>query len=144
MRLEVHGSAFSLRNLWVYLLLPILSAFDMLYIVFESSRDRGVAMDLMNLKIVISPDVIFQEVQLGESLLLNVKTLVYYAFDPLGTRFWNALRVSSDADEALRLVATTSDWPLSELQSKFRAILSGLERSGLITLENARSDATEH
>jgi len=27
---------------------------------------------------------------------------------------------------------------LSELQSKFRAILSGLERSGLITLENAR------
>jgi len=95
-------------------------------------------MDVMNLKIVISPDVIFQEVQLGESLLLNVKTLVYYAFDPLGTRFWNALQVSADADEALGLVATASDWPLSELQSKFRAILSGLERSGLITLENAR------
>ena len=96
-------------------------------------------MDTMNLKIAVSPDVIFQEVQLGESLLLDVKTLAYYALDPLGTRFWNALQVSRDADEALSLIATTSERPLSDLQLKFRAILSGLERSGLVTLEKTKA-----
>ncbi|MGH6631066.1 MAG: PqqD family protein [Burkholderiales bacterium] len=93
----------------------------------------------MNLTIAITPGVIFQEVQLGESLLLDVKTLAYYSFDPLGTRFWNALQRSPDADEALGLVAPTSELHLPELQKRFRAILSGLERSGLITL--AKSSA---
>ena len=101
--------------------------------------DAGAKMDTMNLKIAVSPDVIFQEVQLGESLLLDVKTLAYYALDPLGTRFWNALQVSRDADEALSLIATTSERPLSDLQLKFRAILSGLERSGLVTLEKTKA-----
>ncbi len=92
-------------------------------------------MEALKLKIIINPNVIFQEVQLGESLLLDVKTLKYFAFDPLGTRFWKAMQESSDADEALRVVAVGEELAPTELQAKFRSALSGLERSGLITLE---------
>jgi hypothetical protein len=85
-------------------------------------------------KISISPDVIFQPVLLGESLLLNVKTLTYFAFDPLGTEFWAAIQSSSDADQAIQQVVKASDRPASELQPKLHAILTGLQRSGLISI----------
>ena len=92
-------------------------------------------MEALKLKISIAPDVIFQEVQLGESLLLDVKTLTYFAFDPLGTRFWKAIEESSDADRALQFAAAAAEQSAADLQPNFRAILAGLERSGLITLE---------
>ena len=91
--------------------------------------------EALNLKISISPDVIFQPVLLGESLLLNVKTLTYFAFDELGTEFWKALQKTPDADQAMRRVATVSRKPLEEIRPRLQAVLSGLERSGLLTTE---------
>jgi hypothetical protein len=91
----------------------------------------------LKMKITIAPNVIFQEVQLGESLLLDVKTLKYFAFDPMGTRFWKAIEECGEADRALQAAATAVGRSAADLQPNFYAILSGLERSGLITLEKS-------
>jgi len=93
-------------------------------------------MEALKLKITVAPNVIYQEVQLGESLLLDVKSLTYFAFDPVGTHFWNAIQQSGDADRALQLAAAAAGRKAADLQANFRALLSGLERAGLIKLEN--------
>jgi hypothetical protein len=92
-------------------------------------------MKALNLRFTISPHVIFQEVQLGESLLLDTRTLAYFAFDALGTRIWQAMQENSDADEVVQRVALETGRPMDVLLPKFREILSGLKRSGLIALE---------
>jgi hypothetical protein len=92
-------------------------------------------MNALNLRFTISPQVIFQEVQLGESLLLDTSTLAYFAFDPLGTRIWQAMQQTTDADQVVQRVALESSQPMDILLRQFQGILSGLERSGLIVLE---------
>jgi hypothetical protein len=91
-------------------------------------------METLNLAFVISPGVIFQEVQLGESLLLDTGSLKYFAFDRLGTRIWLAMQETADADEVLQRVAPESGLTMEQLVRQFRGILSGMEKSGLITL----------
>ena len=92
-------------------------------------------MKSLNLRYRISPDVIFQEVHLGESLLLNVKTLAYFSFDELGTRIWGAMQETDDADLLLRHLEPECGLPLESLTMKVTAILHGLEGSGLIAFE---------
>ena len=91
-------------------------------------------MDEPNVKIRISPDVIFQPVLLGESLLLNVKTLTYFAFDALGTALWEAIQETENVAEAMQKAALVSGKPLNEIQPRMQSILAGLERSGLISM----------
>lgn len=100
-------------------------------------------MDTLNLGFAISPQVIFQEVQLGESLLLDTGTVKYFAFDRLGTRIWLAMQETADADEVLRRVAPESGMPMEQLVRQFRGILSGLEKSGLITLSKLAEPRVE-
>jgi len=86
-------------------------------------------------RVRISPDVISQEVLLGETVLLDVKTLVYFGLDALGSAVWREIQERPDADEAFsRLLASTL---LSEekLCEKFSSIISGLENSRIIQLE---------
>lgn len=92
-------------------------------------------MTALNLRFTISPNVIFQEVQLGESMLLDVTTVTYFAFDPLGTRIWLAMQQTDNADQVLRSVAPESGMAKEDLERKLRGILAGLERSGLITMQ---------
>ena len=100
-------------------------------------------METLNLRFSISPQVIFQEVQLGESLLLDTSTLAYFAFDLLGTRIWQAMQETTDADQVLRRVAAENDLAMEDLVRQFRWILSGLERSGLITLTELAASCDE-
>jgi hypothetical protein len=87
------------------------------------------------LEIFISPDVIDQEVFLGETILMNVKTLNYFALDSLGSAFWKAMQTTSDADEVLQQVVLEGDVPAAQLEVKLRNILNGLSQSRLIELK---------
>jgi len=87
------------------------------------------------LRFSISPDVIDQEVQLGETLLLDVKTLKYFALTSLGTILWREMQNSQDLDEVFGQVASQSDMPEAELVAVVRAIIRSMEQTGLIRLE---------
>jgi hypothetical protein len=104
------------------------------YAVHGSNLRLAMGMETLNLGFAISPRVIFQEVQLGESLLLDTDTVKYFAFDRLGTRIWLAMQETADADEVLQRVAPESGLSMDQLVRQFRGILAGLEKSGLITL----------
>ena len=112
----------------------ILSRFVMMY-TRQAVPCGMVDVNPLNQKIRISPDVIFQPVLLGEALLLNVKTLTYFAFDELGSRFWLAIRETGDTDRAMDQVAAQSGRPRAEIQPRLTAILGALEKSGLVELE---------
>jgi len=84
--------------------------------------------------IEIGPNVISQEVQLGETLLLDTKTLTYFALTSLGTRIWREMQKSAEVDEVYRHVASNSNISAENLDSAFTAILGGLQRSKLISL----------
>ena len=88
----------------------------------------------LNLKFHISPDVIFQPVQLGESLLLHTKSLQYFAFDRLGTRVWQAMQDCNEADRIVDAVAADSGLDEAVLVERIRVLLERLARSGLIIL----------
>lgn len=91
----------------------------------------------------ISPDVISQEVLLGETLLMDVGTLAYFGLDSLGTSVWREMQASQDADEVFRRLLKTSGLTEEALAVKYRGILQGLEVSKIIRLEEKLREQTE-
>jgi len=89
-----------------------------------------------NIKFTISPDVIDQEVQLGETLLMDVKTLTYFGLTSRGTVLWREMQTCRDLDEVFARVVRQSDLPEDELVTVVRGILRGLEQSRLVRLES--------
>jgi hypothetical protein len=86
----------------------------------------------LNLYFEISPDVISTEAQLEETLLMDTRTLAYFGLDPLGSKLWQVMQASQDADEVIRQVAATSGKSTEELEPVMLAILAGMERSRLL------------
>lgn len=86
-------------------------------------------------RIRISPDVISQEVLLGETVLMDVKTLVYFGLDGLGSAVWRVIRECPDADEAFARLLSSTAVSEAELAPKFEKIIKGLENSRIIQLE---------
>lgn len=91
-------------------------------------------MGRFNLKFTISPDVIDQEVPLGETLLMDVKTLKYFGLNPLGTILWREMQKDSDLDEVYARVGLQSELSEAELASVVLAIVQGMAQAGLIRL----------
>lgn len=84
----------------------------------------------------VSPDVIFQEVLLGESLLMDTRSLTYFALDELGTRVWQEIREGGEVAPAFRCLVAATGLPEDDLLLKFNSIIKGLERSRIIQLEH--------
>ena len=87
----------------------------------------------INRSFEISPDVIATEAQLDETLLMNTRTLAYFGLDPLGSKLWLAMQMTDQADEVVKRVAAETGKTPQQLEPVLLAILSGMERSGLIT-----------
>ena len=86
--------------------------------------------------IAISPDVISQEVLLGETVLMDVKTLAYFGLDSLGSAIWLEMQSCSDVDDLFDKISQSSDFATEHLRAKFSQILQGLAASRLIVLTN--------
>ena len=87
-------------------------------------------------RVTISPNVISQEVLLGETVLMNVETLAYFGLDELGSKIWRELSSCNDAQEAFDRVSKDSGVDGEKLAATFNGILRGLEMSKIISLEN--------
>jgi hypothetical protein len=86
-------------------------------------------------KFEISPNVISTEAPLEETLLMNTRTLAYFGLDALGSRFWQAMEAQADADEVVMIVAGQTGKLPHELEPLLQAILTGMERSGLVRVQ---------
>jgi hypothetical protein len=54
----------------------------------------------LSLQVKPSEDVVWRDLQ-GESVLLDLKSGVYFGLDPVGTRIWTLLQVQSDLQTVL-------------------------------------------
>jgi len=52
----------------------------------------------LNSRVRLQDDVLFQELQ-GESVLLNLKTGMYFGLNPIGTRIWQLLQEDQSLDQ---------------------------------------------
>ncbi len=91
---------------------------------------------VINRRFEILPDVISTEAQLEETLLMNTRTLAYFGLDPLGSKFWRAMQQTNQADEVIRQVAGETGKSAWELEPVLQAIMTGMERSGLLGIED--------
>lgn len=66
---------------------------------------------------------------------MDVKTLAYFGLDELGTSMWREIECGGDADEAYRRALNSTGLAPGELGPKFRSMLEGLSKSGIIELQ---------
>ena len=88
-----------------------------------------------HLRFAISPDVISTEAQLDESLLLNTRTLAYFGLDAMGSKLWQTMQLTNQVDVVIRELANTTGKTIPEIEPFVQSILTGMQRSGLLTLE---------
>ena len=67
-------------------------------------------------------------------MLLDVKSLVYYGLDAVGTSIWQALQKCPNAADAFDHVAANSELDVALLATKFDGVLKGLEASKIVEL----------
>lgn len=72
---------------------------------------------------------------MGETVLMDVKTLVYFGLDGLGSAVWRVIRECPDGDEAFARLLASTGLSEEELKEKFNLIIKGLENSRIIQIE---------
>ena len=85
-------------------------------------------------RVRLSEDVLFQELQ-GDSVLLDLKTGVYFGLDKVGTRIWELLgehKVISAAVEAMTLIFDVTPQRCTE---DILALVLKLQEQGLLEIE---------
>lgn len=84
-----------------------------------------------NALVRMSPDVFFQEVE-GESVLLNVKTGVYYGLDEVGTRMWSLLAEHGEVEDVCRALLEEYDVTEDRLRGDLLGLIQQLREKGLV------------
>jgi len=82
----------------------------------------------------VSPDVISEE-YMGETMLLNTRTLVYIRLDGLAGSLWRLLEGNDEIDAVFEQFQRAQDMPRERLESFVNGCIAGFRRAGLIALE---------
>jgi len=88
----------------------------------------------LNQTIILSPDVISQEVS-GETVLLDLESENYFGLDEVGTRIWQLIKETNDLKAIYDTLLTEYDVKEERLQQDLDTLLSEISGLGLITLE---------
>jgi hypothetical protein len=87
-------------------------------------------------KIVIAPDVLFQELD-DEVVLLNLNNEHYYGLDDVGTRLWQLLLEHGDPESAVTRMLAEYEVDEASLRNDVEILIAELERAGLVVVERA-------
>ena len=91
-------------------------------------------MQLSNdLKVTISPEVLFQEVS-GETVLLDLSSENYFGLDKIGTRIWELLNGGASVGEVVDALLEEYDTDRKTLERDLAELLEKLAEAGLISL----------
>jgi len=87
-------------------------------------------------KFTVSPEII-SEHSLGETLLLNVKTLVYIRLNSLAGSLWQLLSQHDDLESVFTSLQKEQNLPAEQLESFFNGCIQNFEHANLISLAPA-------
>ena len=84
-----------------------------------------------NALVKMSPDVFFQELD-GESVLLNVKTGVYYGLDEVGTRMWSLLAEHGEVKKVCAILFDEYEVTQARLRGDLWELIEQLKGKSLV------------
>ena len=76
-------------------------------------------------------DVVFRELD-GESVLLNLATGTYFGLNASGTRMWQLIEMHRVLEQVAAALADEFDAPASRIEGDLVALVSELEKKGLL------------
>ncbi len=82
-------------------------------------------------RLSIPDDVLCNRVE-EESVLLNLRTGVYYGLDVTGTRFFELLRTTGDFAPVVRIMAEEFEVPVERLEADLLSLSRKLLTKGLL------------
>jgi len=95
--------------------------------------------DILDSRIEISPDVLFQEIS-GETVLLDLRSESYFGLDPTATRIWQLLQDKHGLPELCEIMLAEFDVGPEELREDLVQHLNELREAGLIIVTRRDSD----
>lgn len=82
-------------------------------------------------RVRIQDDVLFQELQ-GESVLLNLKTGMYFGLNPIGTRIWQLLQDEQSLDKIVGVLLEEYEVSQEQLQQDVLVLVGQLVKQELL------------
>ena len=83
-------------------------------------------------KVVLSPDVLYQELD-NEVILLEMKSGSYFGLDPVGARMWSLLAESGDSEIMFGQLLAEYDVDEPTLRGDTERLVAELVEAGLLT-----------
>ncbi len=84
--------------------------------------------------VAVPSEVVFRALA-QETVLLNMRTGQYHGLDPIGARFFEVMRDSSNVSTACDALAAEYDQPLATIRIDLLAFLEDMESRGLLELQ---------
>lgn len=85
-------------------------------------------------KIVLSPDVLFQELE-GESVLLNLANEQYYGLNQVGTDIWEVLvEEKGDVETAIKRLLAVYDVTEDTLRQDMDALFTQWKKAEIVSI----------
>jgi hypothetical protein len=84
-----------------------------------------------DMKIEISPEVLFQEVS-GETVLLDLDSEQYFGLDAVGTRVWQLIGAGATAEAVVDTLLAEYEVERDTLEADVDELLGRLAEAGLI------------
>jgi hypothetical protein len=85
-------------------------------------------------RVSVPPDVLISNLD-GESVLLNLKTEIYFGLDEVGTRMWDVLTGADSIQAAFDVLAGEYDVEPDSLRSDLEELLEKLTGQGLLEVQ---------
>ena len=87
-------------------------------------------------KVVLSPDVLYQELD-NEVILLEMKSGSYFGLDPVGARMWSLLAESGDSEIMFGQLLAEYDVDEPTLRRDTERLVAELLEAGLLAIADA-------
>ena len=84
-------------------------------------------------KVIISPEVLFQEVS-GEIVLLDLASESYFGLDEIGARIWTLLNEEKAVGQILEVLLEEYEVDRATLEKDVNELLENLLEAGLINM----------
>lgn len=98
------------------------------------SRRPSKAGELGHVRVRVSPDVVFRELE-GELVLLHLRTGVYFGLDPVGTRVWQLLAGGRSLPEILEILVDEYDVGKRRAAADLQDLVGALSENGLVDVD---------
>ncbi len=88
-------------------------------------------------KLVVTQDTLINVIE-GESVLLNLKSEIYFGLDQIGTRMWTLLTTSDTIRAAYESLLAEYDVGADNLSEDLRDLIEKLIANGLVTIASEK------